>query len=216
MFQETGTMSYNDKQISILETAERLFASKGFDGTSVRDIAEEAGVNLAMISYYFGSKEKLMEALFDYRASYVKMTIEALLKDDSLEPLEKMNRLIDTYVDRVMQKQRFHKIMICEQVINKNPIIINLVKDIKKRNSELIGQLIKEGQKKGVFKKKVDIILMMGTMVGTMSQLMISQDFYKESNNLTSLSDEAFELHLKKKLSVHIKNLFKAILTNEA
>lgn len=209
-------MSYNDKQISILEASEQLFARKGFDGTSVRDIAEEAGVNLAMISYYFGSKEKLMEALFDYRAGYVKMAVEALLKDDSLSPFDKINKLIDTYVDRVMQKQRFHKVMICEQVINKNPIIIKLVTDIKKRNSELIGQLIKEGQKKGVFKKKVDILLMMSTMIGTMSQMMISQDFYREVNNLGALSEEEFELHIKKKLSKHIKNLFKAILTNEA
>ena len=57
-------MEYNDKQIAIINTAEKLFALNGFDGTSVRDIAHEAGVNLAMISYYFGSKEKLMEAVF--------------------------------------------------------------------------------------------------------------------------------------------------------
>ena len=60
-------MKSNDKQIQIIETAEKLFADKGFSGTSVRDIADEADVNLAMISYYFGSKEKLLEALFTHR-----------------------------------------------------------------------------------------------------------------------------------------------------
>ena len=47
----------SEKQLHILLVAEELFALHGFDGTSVRDIAEKAGVNLAMISYYFQSKE---------------------------------------------------------------------------------------------------------------------------------------------------------------
>ncbi|MEO6348401.1 MAG: TetR family transcriptional regulator, partial [Aquaticitalea sp.] len=59
-------MSLNDKQIQILEVAEKLFAEHGFDGTSVRQIAHEADINIAMISYYFGSKEKLLEALFNF------------------------------------------------------------------------------------------------------------------------------------------------------
>ncbi|MES1161400.1 MAG: TetR family transcriptional regulator, partial [Bacteroidota bacterium] len=50
----------SDKREHILIVAEELFGENGFDGTSVRDIAHKAGVNLAMISYYFGSKEKLL------------------------------------------------------------------------------------------------------------------------------------------------------------
>ncbi|RYD90762.1 MAG: TetR/AcrR family transcriptional regulator, partial [Sphingobacteriales bacterium] len=58
-------MAYNEKQLQIMRTAESLFAQKGYDGASVRDIAEAAGVNSAMISYYFGSKEGLIKALFE-------------------------------------------------------------------------------------------------------------------------------------------------------
>ena len=72
-------MEYNEKQVQIMETAETLFAEKGFNGTSVRDIAEKAQVNLAMISYYFGSKEKLFEALFMYRAEATKVKIETII-----------------------------------------------------------------------------------------------------------------------------------------
>ena len=60
----------SDKREHILIEAEKLFGERGFDGTSVRDIAQSAGVNLAMISYYFGSKEKLLEALVVFRAEY--------------------------------------------------------------------------------------------------------------------------------------------------
>lgn len=208
-------MLYNEKQLQIIQTAERLFSNKGYEGTSVRDIAEEAGVNLAMISYYFGSKEKLMEALFNYRANFFKLKVEELLKDDGLSPFEKIDALVDMYVGRAMEKQQFQKILLCEQVINKNPVIINLVNEIKKRNTEVISGLIKDGQKKGMFKKNVDVLFMMSTMIGTTSQIMISQDFYRNMNNLASVPDEEFNSILIKKISTHIKELFKAILSNE-
>ncbi|MCM2349252.1 MAG: TetR/AcrR family transcriptional regulator [Bacteriovoracaceae bacterium] len=47
------------KRNSILESATTLFSRRGFDGVSIRQIAEESGCNLAAISYYFGGKEKL-------------------------------------------------------------------------------------------------------------------------------------------------------------
>ena len=209
-------MELNEKQIQIIETAERLFAERGFDGTSVRDIADEAGVNVAMISYYFGSKEKMMEALFELRVGSVKIRVESLIKDESLSPLEKVNMLIDEHIDRVMQKQCFHKIMMGVVATNKNPAILKAANSVKIRNAEVVTELIKDGQKKGVFKKKIDVILMMNTMVGTVSQTMMSQAYYREFNKQQDMPDEEFELLLKRRLSIHIKTLFKAILTNEA
>lgn len=49
----------------ILETATTLFAQKGFDGTSVREICQKAGVNLCMISYYWGGKRELYEGIIE-------------------------------------------------------------------------------------------------------------------------------------------------------
>jgi AcrR family transcriptional regulator len=208
--------NFNDKQLQIIETAQGLFARKGFDGTSVRDIAEEAGINVAMISYYFGSKEKLMEAIFEVKIGRVQMRVEELLNDNNIAPLQKINILIDEHIERVMMSQEFYRIMICEQVSNSNAAILEKVKQLKVRNAELIAELIKDGQKKGVFKKKVDVVLMLNTMVGTVWQSIISKEHYREYTNSDSLSDLEYENKLRKKLSIHIKTLFKAILTNEA
>jgi len=206
----------NEKQIQIIETAERLFAERGFDGTSVRDIALEAGVNIAMISYYFGSKEKLMEALLEWRGGGIKIRVESLIKDDRYSPIEKVNMLIDEHIDRVMQKQSFHKIMVSVQVTNKNPAILKAANKVKLRNAKVIAELIKDGQKKGVFKKKIDLIFMLNTLVGTVNQTMMNLDYYREFNGQMDMPDEAFQLSIKRKLSIHIKTLFKAILTNES
>jgi len=209
-------MEFNDKQLQIIQTAETLFADKGFGSTSVRDIAEVAGVNVAMISYYFGSKEKLMEALFEYRIGSVKMRIENLIKDDSIGPLQKVNMLVDEHLEKVIQKECFFKIMITEQLINKNSALLNAVKELKLKNAQVISELIKDGQKKGIFKKKVDVVLMLNTMVGTVWQTMMSKEYYREFHKLDNLSEDELNTLIKRKLSVHIKTLFKDILTNEA
>jgi AcrR family transcriptional regulator len=209
-------MGYSGKQIQIMEAAEKLFSEKGFAGTSVRDIADEAGVNLAMISYYFGSKEKLMEALFKYRGEHMKLQLESMLKNKELTSLQKMNLLIDGFIERIMKQQGFHRIMTREQMVSMGGPTSKLIHQLKKTNQELIKQLIQEGQKRGEFKKNIDVPLMMMTLIGTASHLLTTRHYYREINNLQSLSDEEFERHLKKKLSNHLKFVFKALLTYEA
>ncbi len=208
-------MEYNEKQVQIMETAEVLFAEKGFNGTSVRDIAERADVNLAMISYYFGSKDKLLEALFDYRGEHLKLKLESMLEDKSLSSMEKMELLIDHYIEKIMKQQCFSRIMVREQVMNHTGITAQLIFQMKKRNQELISKLIHQGQRNGEFKKNIDIPLMMATLIGTANNIVATQHYYKEINNLQSMNDEEFQKNIKKKLSQHLKKLFKAILSND-
>jgi AcrR family transcriptional regulator len=209
-------MEYNDKQVQIMEAAEKLFADKGFEGTSVRDIAEKASVNMAMISYYFGSKEKMMEAMFSYRFESYKLQLVTMINNRELGPFQKMETLIDQYIDKIMNQQCFHRVMVREQMVNNNGFIARQLMELKKRNLELIKQLINEGQKKGVFRKQIDIPLLMMTLIGTISQLLTTQHYYKEINGLQEMTDEEFQKHIRKKLSLHLKNIFKAILTYEA
>ncbi len=56
-----------DTKTRILDAAEKLFAGKGFHGTSLRDITKDAGVNLAAVNYHFGSKDALFEEVFKRR-----------------------------------------------------------------------------------------------------------------------------------------------------
>lgn len=213
MYRKSVEMNYNEKQIQIITTAESLFASKGFDGTSVRDIAEAAGINIAMISYYFGSKEKLMEALFDLRTGHVILRTESVLKDDSLSPFDKLKVLIDAHINKSFELHLFHKIMVTEQLLNKNVMITNALADLKKRNIEIVSQLVRDGQLKGVFKEDIDVALMMYTLIGTVTHTVMNRSFYRELNQKNDMPDEAFTAYLKEKLSTHILQIFKATLS---
>jgi len=208
-------MEFNDKQVQILEAAEQLFADKGFEGTSVRDVAEVANVNVAMISYYFGSKEKMLDSLFSYRSEASLMKLESMLYHKNITTLQKVNMLIDYYIDKIQDQPCFYKIMMREQVANFRPTTTAMIMDFKRKNQALIEQLIHEGQKKGEFKKHIEVPLMMATLIGTVSHIITTQYYYREVNNLQSMSDAELNTLLKKKLSNYLKQLFKAILTYE-
>ena len=139
-----------------------------------------------------------------------------MFSNNSLAPLEKVNQMIDYYIDKFLNQQCFHKVMMREQVGNHRHVISGLIQHYKKRNQVLVKQLIHEGQKSGDFIKHVDIPLLMTTLVGTVSHLVTTQHFYKELNNLQAMPEEQFQKLIRKKLSAHIKFLFKAILTHEA
>lgn len=204
---------YNDKQLQIIKIAEELFASRGFEGTSVRDIADAAGINIAMISYYFGSKEKLMEAIFELRTNHVKMKVESLINDDSLSHFDKISHLIEDHISRVVDNLCFYKIMVTEQLVNKSGALSDLVKQVKKKNVEVISELIEQGVQAGEFKPVDDVPLFLNTMHGTVSTTMLSEDFYREYHHLENLNDEEYKSLIKKRLSNHIGKIYKSILT---
>jgi AcrR family transcriptional regulator len=67
----TAVSERQDTQELILDAAEAVFANSGFDGATTRAIAEEAGVNPALIHYHFRSKERLFEAVFARRSEAI-------------------------------------------------------------------------------------------------------------------------------------------------
>jgi AcrR family transcriptional regulator len=80
----------------ILETAAEVFAEKGFDGARVDEIAKKAGVNKALIYYYFESKDKILEELFK---NYIDETIKK--KHDYMNQVNTFDSYqLESYVDK--------------------------------------------------------------------------------------------------------------------
>ena len=203
----------SDKREHILVVAEELFGENGFDGTSVRDIAHKAGVNLAMISYYFGSKEKLLEALIEFRASYSIGILEELNKDESLSPWEKIDRLVEFYVDKILSNLRFHNIMYREATNVRSEEIRDRIISIKLRNLEQINKIIQDGQQKKLFREEIDIPMTVGTLMGTISSYTQARPFGCVILALGyDSNDEQYRSTLAPRLKAHLKNLLRAHL----
>jgi len=203
---------FNDKQIEILQAAEKLFSEHGYDGTSVRDIAKSANINIAMISYYFGSKEKLLEALIIYRISDMRLQMENLYRED-LTPLEKIDRLIELYIKRINANKGMYQIIHFEISSGKRVINCNAFNEMKKHNLNILTNIISEGQNKGFFRKDVNIILLPTTIMGTYFHFQMNKPFFKEVLNLNTQED--IDNYVLTDLTTHIKQTIKALLTYE-
>lgn len=209
-------VAYTGKQLAILQAAEQLIAQHGFDGASVRDIAQQAGVNVAMISYYFGSKERLLEAIIANRIATSGMMLETLLQNKDLDPIQKLDRLVENYVQRMMEHPHYHKIIIREQMSNSSDAKSAVIRKVKLQNLQIVKGLLAEGVRKKVFNKSVDVPLLMTTLFGTFYQVVSNQSFYRQAWNMTGLSDDAFNTQLRKKLTIHLKHILISALTYEA
>ncbi len=115
--------SRNTEQ-KIFDAATELFLEKGVDRTSVREIASKAGINLALMNYYFRSKENLFDAIF---TQLVKKNSEELIRilDSDLELEEKIRQYVYVYID----------------MLSENPLLVSFVMAILHRSRERITEM---------------------------------------------------------------------------
>ena len=205
--------SFNDKQIQILEVAESLFSEKGFDGTSVRNIAKVAEINIAMVSYYFGSKERLLESLIVYKTSDLKNQLDNLLQED-LEPIDKINTLIELYIDRINNNRGIYRILHFELPSKKRDQTLQDFAEFKKGNLKSLETIIEEGQKKGIFRKDIIVPLITPTILGTFFHFHMNKAFFENLLNLNT--EDLYNNYIKTNLTKHIQQTIKALLIYES
>lgn len=111
----------------ILKSAIQVFVKSGFEGTSMQKIADEAGINKALLHYYFRSKEKLFEKAF--ANIFVKFVPRALeIFTSELDFFDKIRLFIGTYIDLLVQNPLVPGFIL--QEINRNPdILYNIIRE---------------------------------------------------------------------------------------
>ena len=202
-------MDYNSKQIEILHISEKLFAEKGFDGTSIREIAKAADINVAMVSYYFGSKEKLLDAIIIHRVSGFRMILENL-KLETISPTEKIKKFVALYINKLNENKNVYQIIHFEIVNQKRACDFSAFSEIKKKNLLLLENIIAEGQKANLFKSNCNSLLIPAIVIGTFSQIYNNKKFYIEMMNLKSESE--FEKYILNDFKEEITNVVLGML----
>ena len=162
--------NFTEKQIHILNVAEELIAKKGFEGTSVRDISTKANINVAMISYYFGSKEKMMSHLYHFRVQKTRehfAEFAETIKEG--KPDMQLKEIVKYIVSQLFKYRYFHGFVTQE---------LRFTEHLKSEMSEFyeltvsrIDEAVKKGVASGLFTfapKAEDILsIIMGTTLFT-------------------------------------------------
>ncbi len=86
----------------ILAAARKVFTSKGMAGARMQDIADEAGMNKALLHYYFKDKEKLFGVIFSAEAQKFFPKINRIFQSD--DPLfDKIEKFVNEYIDEILE-----------------------------------------------------------------------------------------------------------------
>jgi TetR/AcrR family transcriptional regulator len=136
----------SDTENRILQAAKKVFIKNGLSGTRMQNIANEAGINKALLHYYFRSKEKLFDAVFKYAFfKFVPKVEEVINSEKSL--FEKIELMADQYIS-VLMKNQFIPLFVLHE-INRNPKrLYELIQQVGINPGKMVEQ-IKQEVKKG-------------------------------------------------------------------
>jgi len=190
----------------IISAARKLFEENGFDQTSVRDIANLAGVNVALINYHFESKENLFLAIIEDSMDTTRMKLTSIIDSDDTAD-EKLRRIVALYVDKIFTHCQYYHFVQREL---ENPSRVKLREHMVKttgKNHKEFRNFIEGAQERKEFKKDVDVDLVIATLFGILSQT--TREFTAKRYRRAGEKDDAFrervEAFAYKLLLQHLK-----------
>jgi AcrR family transcriptional regulator len=202
-------MEFNSKQIEILNVVEQLVSEKGINATSVREIAKESRINIAMISYYFGSKDKLIESLFEYKIGKMHNYLSKLKDDKKHKTRERLSAFLRIYLETIVNNNTFYKIMMREFSLKTvSDSIYEKISELKIKNLQMVDAILEEGYEKGDFSNKVSGEFILAIVIGSSSYFIMNQNMYMKYWKCKNQKDYT-NIILKK----HLPNVINSIDT---
>lgn len=201
-----------DKKEAILQIAEKLFSELGFDAASTRHIATDAGVNMAMLNYYFGSKDGLYKAVIERRLSTFRQTLVSINEQD-ISCWQKLDLAIDVFIDRIIGNNNFHRLIHRELSLPHRTGISDVIIENIFANVIEVKRILEDGIADGTF-RKVDVEMTIATIFGTKyyivnSTVIASRLLEKDLKDPKIMDDD-----IKPRMKQHLKDILKSHLTN--
>jgi len=138
--------SPTESEVHILDAARKVFVQNGFDGTTMQMIAGEAGINKALLHYYYRSKDRLFEAVFIEAFSRMIPNLMKIFSSDA-DLFEKIRSFVDAYISALLQYPQIPLFILHE--LKRNPDrVVELIKSTG-LNPDIFLNFIKQEIKKG-------------------------------------------------------------------
>ncbi len=189
----------------LIEVARGLFAETGLDGTSTRDIAKAANVNVSLISYYFGGKEGLYKAVITEFANTASSRMNLLLDTIDLENLNKesfraaLRTLLSGMIPHKYMNREIN-ILIQREMMAGLPHAKEVFENTFVKLLERVVGIYKTGQAKGIVKKELNPYLIFLSLVH-------STDMFMQMGNCTTGIDQKVP-QLPRDLDAYIEQIY--------
>ncbi len=149
---------------ALLAAGTELFAEHGFDGTSVSDIARKAGVNAALISYHFGGKRELYQAILAATFEEIVADVERIAASSAPAP-DVLRQVIATIGEAGTHRHPHFCTMMLREVLTGGPRLPSLAQPV--RVLAAVERIIGRGVREGAF-RPVDPLLTHLSLVGSL------------------------------------------------
>jgi len=193
----------------IKEAAKTVFYKKGFAATRTRDIAEEAGLNLALLNYYFRSKAKLFEIIMTETFSGFIGSIKVILNDEKTSLEQKVQIIAERYIDFIIKEPEIPTFILTEIRNNPEGLLKKLpIKEIV-NDSVFIKQFQEAVVKKEISEPNPLHFLM--NLLGLIVFPFIAKPMIMGSRNLEINEFNTLMLERKKRIPVWVKAMFTVV-----
>jgi AcrR family transcriptional regulator len=192
----------------IKSAAKIVFHKKGFAAARTRDIAEEAGMNLALINYYFRSKEKLFQLIMFESVSEFLQNIGFVFNDDATSLERKLELIAENYIDVLIREPEIPLFIMSEirshgaEILEKLPTAKMILQSV------FIKQFRAFAEKNKIMVPNPLHFLM--NMMGMIVFPFISSPMLKKVGKLTDSQFNNLMQERKKLIPVWVKALLKA------
>ncbi len=145
---------------AILEAAMRLFTEKGYDNTSISDLARTAGIGKGTIYTYFAGKSEILLAFCEQQLAFVSRE----LRDKSDPDASLLRRLLDLFMGEfrfISKNPEFGRTMLREMVFPKE-MTVERSREIDDKYIDLLVPMFRKAQKRGELRTDLELILVTG------------------------------------------------------
>lgn len=182
----------SDSREALLQAAKRVFAQKGFEGATVKDLADEAGVNVSLISYHFGGKENLYRACLEsFGHERVEAAERVLKSPSSLEDFTIRLKLFGEEIIDIHQRDENVCKLIHRAIDTCDPVSVDIFKDVFIRIFAALQNFISEAQKAGLVRSELDSECAAALIFGALVHIVRMEDL-RQRIGLDSIFDPVF------------------------
>jgi len=139
----------------ILKAADKIFTQKGYAATRTRDIAEEAGTNLALLNYYFGSKERLFKYVVQGKLKMLLGAMGPALSDGQISLEEKIILITENYTSLLLENEELPIFILNELTVNRE-LFAKITQNTRQIAQPVIEKQLKE---RGIEISATDLII---------------------------------------------------------
>jgi AcrR family transcriptional regulator len=171
---------YTEKRNEILEAAQRLIYSKGYERMTIQDVLDELRISKGAFYHYFESKQAVLEALIERMQQEVEQVLLPIVRDPDLSALEKLQQFLATLERSGMAHNAFIADLVRVWFADENAIVREKVYEaMNQRRAPLLTEIIDQGIQEGVFTTAYpdqlsDVILSLARGMGSsMTRLML-------------------------------------------